>query len=54
MLGILNVKAWYVRYIHGTERAFNTDCMVHKGFTIPIRSHFESTRGTTLVLRVDL
>ena len=36
MLSVLNVKTRNVRYIHGTERAFNTDSMVHKGFTIPI------------------
>jgi len=29
------MKTQNVRYIYGTERAFNTDCMVHKGFTIP-------------------
>jgi hypothetical protein len=49
MLSVLNVKTCNVRYIHGTERAFNTDSMVHKGFKIPVRSHFESIRRATLV-----
>ena len=41
MLSVLSVLSRNVRYIYGTERAFNTDSMVHKGFTIPIRSRPE-------------
>jgi len=36
------------------QRAFNTDSMVHTGFTIPSNGgHFESIRVATLVLRVN-
>jgi hypothetical protein len=53
-ISVLSVENRNVAYIYGTESEFNTASMVHKGFTIPIRSHFKSIRCAVRVLRVGL